>query len=611
MELVEKAYYYAKRAHEGQKRASGEPYFVHPYNVALILADLMLDAATIAGGLLHDVVEDCGVAGSVIGDEFGQEVALLVDGVTKLTRLDFSNKEERQTESIRKMILAMARDMRVVLIKLADRLHNMRTLEYRAPDKQLRVARETLDIYAPLAHRLGIYTIKGELEDLCLKYIDEKMYNELIERLGAEQAVREARILHVIETLHKRLEEEGIKADISGRPKHIYSIYKKMVLQNRPFEQIYDILAIRVIVDNVGDCYSALGIVHTYWHTIPGRYKDYISVPKPNNYQSLHTSVLGEEGMPFEVQIRTWDMHSTAEYGIAAHWRYKEGRQSASDLDDRMRWMRRLLDWQNDVRDSKDFVEQLKVDLFADTVLVFTPKGEVIDMPKGATPIDYAYRIHSAVGNKCVGCKVNGRMVQLNTELQTGDIVEILTAPSARGPSLDWLKIVKTTQAKNRINAWFRRELKDEHIVRGREALEREARRQGVDFNRLFKTEYIEVLNKRYGFSAPEDMYAAVGYAAVTSQQIVNRLMEEERKHEKSLAAKSEGGIGDSEEKGCTYSHHGRGRVCSGRGRHGGAHRQMLHAGAGGRYRGLRYAGPGRLGASAGLQQYAGPRRGV
>ena len=450
--LVEKAYHFAQEAHEGQMRKSGEPYFIHPLTVAGILARLMLDAPTIAAGLLHDTVEDCEeITLDVITREFGQEVALLVDGVTKLKRLDFSSRVEQQAESIRKMILAMSKDIRVVLIKLADRMHNMRTLKAQKPESQRRIAQETLDIYAPLAHRLGVYKIKQELEDLCLRYLDPEGYQNLAVKVGMKRAEREENIRAVMKILSEKIQEMNIRFEIDGRPKHFYSIYRKMVYQNKPFEQIFDLIALRVLVDSVQDCYAVLGIVHTLWKQIPNRFKDYISMPKPNMYQSLHTTVIGENGMPFEVQIRTHEMHRIAEYGIAAHWRYKEGKQAADGLDNKLYWLRQILDWQNDMRDSEEFIKSLKVDLFSDEIFVFTPKGEIVDLPRGATPIDFAYRIHSAVGNKCVGAKVNGRIVTLDAQLDTGDFVEIITQQNSKGPSRDWLKIVKTSQAKAKI----------------------------------------------------------------------------------------------------------------------------------------------------------------
>ncbi len=536
VELVEKAYHFAEEAHAGQKRKSGEPYFIHPRTVAGILADLMLDAPTIAAGLLHDTVEDCeNVTLEVIEKEFGQEVALLVDGVTKLKRLDFTSRVEQQAESIRKMILAMSKDIRVVLIKLADRLHNMRTLKSQPPESQKRIAQETLDIYAPIAHRLGVYKIKQELEDLCLRYLDPEGYQNLIVKVGMKRAEREANIRAVISTLSDKIKEMNIHYEIDGRPKHFYSIYRKMVLQHKPFEQIFDLIAIRVLVDTVQDCYAVLGIVHTLWKQVPNRFKDYISTPKPNMYQSLHTTVVGENGMPFEVQIRTYEMHRIAEYGIAAHWRYKEGKQVADGLDNKLYWLRQILDWQNDTRDSEEFIKSLKVDLFSDEVFVFTPKGEIIDLPKGATPIDFAYRIHSAVGNKCVGAKVNGRIVTLDTPLNTGDFVEIITQQNSKGPSRDWLKIVKTSQAKAKIRNFYKKELKEENIASGKQMLEYEAKRQALNLPTLLKPELCDPILHKYSFADLDDLYAAVGCGGITAAQIVTRLREEQKSREKPL----------------------------------------------------------------------------
>ena len=534
--LVEKAYYFAEKAHEGQMRKSGEPYFIHPVIVSGILARLMLDAPTIAAGLLHDTVEDCEeVTLEVIEKEFGQEVALLVDGVTKLKRLDFTSRVEQQAESIRKMILAMSKDIRVVLIKLADRLHNMRTLKSQPPASQKRISQETLDIYAPLAHRLGVYKIKQELEDLCLRYLDPEGYHNLIEKVGMKRAEREENIKNVIEMLSEKIRETNIYFEIDGRPKHFYSIYRKMVLQHKPFEQIFDLIAMRVLVNSVQDCYAVLGIVHTLWKQVPNRFKDYISMPKPNMYQSLHTTVVGENGMPFEVQIRTFEMHRIAEYGIAAHWRYKEGKQVADGLDQKMYWLRQILEWQNETRDSEEFIKSLKVDLFSDEIFVFTPKGEIIDLPSGANPIDFAYRIHSAVGNKCVGAKVNGRIVTLDTPLKTGDFVEIITQQNSKGPSRDWLKIVRTSQAKAKIRAFYKKELKEENIANGKQMLDLEAKRQGCTSSALFKSEYYDPILRKFSFVDLDDLYAAVGCGGITAAQIITRLREEQRSKEKPL----------------------------------------------------------------------------
>ena len=540
--LVEKAYHFAENAHAGQKRKSGEPYFIHPCFVASILTELMIDPPTIAAGLLHDTVEDCeGVTLSMLSEEFGDEVARLVDGVTKLNKLNFETREEAQAESLRKMILAMSKDIRVVLIKLADRLHNMRTLKFQPHDRQVAIARETLDIYAPLAHRLGVYAIKTELEDLSLRYIDPEGYEMLVQKVGMKRAEREANIRTVIEELSAKLDEAGIHYDVDGRPKHFYSIYRKMVVLNKPFDQIYDLIAIRVIVDTVQDCYAVLGIVHTLWNQIPGRFKDYISVPKANMYQSLHTTVVGGRRMPFpfEVQIRTWEMHRIAEYGIAAHWRYKEG-NTASDLDSKLYWVRQILDWQTDTRDSKEFVDTLKTDLFSEEVFLFTPKGDVISMAKGATPLDFAYAIHSAVGNKCVGAKVNGRIVPLDTELQTGDRVEIMTSSNSKGPSTDWLRICKTPQAKAKIRAFLKKELRGENIEVGRSMIEHECKRRGVVMSDLLKPEYYEGLLRKYGFQELDDIFGSVGYGGMASAYVVTRLMEEQRQREPAAPPKIE-----------------------------------------------------------------------
>lgn len=529
MDLVRRAYAFAEKAHESQKRKSGDPYFVHPCSVAVILADLMLDATTIAAGLLHDCVEDVeGVSIQTIQEMFGQEVALLVDGVTKLSQLNFSSREEQQAESLRKMFLAMAKDIRVVLIKLADRLHNMRTLKYQKPERQIPIARETLDIYAPLAHRLGVYTIKWELEDLSLRYLDPDGYYDLVAKVGMRREERERLIASVTQQLQDKLRKAGVKAEIDGRPKHFYSIYKKMKSQNKTFDQINDLIAIRVIVNTQQDCYYALGVVHTLWPQVPGRFKDYISVPKANMYQSLHTTVVNQ-GSPFEVQIRTFEMHRTAEYGIAAHWRYKEGKQ-LDELDHKLSWLRRILDWQNEARDSSDFGELLKFDLFADEVFVFTPKGDVISLPRGATPLDFAYRIHSAIGNRCIGAKVNGRIVSLSSALETGDFVEVMTSSSSHGPSRDWLNIVKTSEAKAKIRAWLKREERDENISKGKEMLMAEAKKQGYSLSQLTKNDILDVVFKRYSVFTLDDLYATIGFGGLSTIQVFNRMAEEYKK---------------------------------------------------------------------------------
>ena len=530
MDLVRRAYDFAENAHANQFRKSGDPYFCHPCAVSTILCDLMLDATTVAAGLLHDCVEDVeGVTLQLVAEKFGQEVALLVDGVTKLEKQNFSSREEAQAETLRKMFLAMAKDIRVVLIKLADRLHNMRTLKSQKPERQVPIARETLDIYAPLAHRLGVYAIKGELEDLSLKYIDPEAFSELVRLVGMKRNEREQLVNQVMQELKSELHEAGIhKCEISGRPKHLYSIYKKMKSQNKTFDQIHDLIAVRVLVNTKTDCYHALGVVNSIWPQVPGRFKDYISVPKANMYQSLHTTVVNQ-GRPFEVQIRTFEMHRTAEYGIAAHWRYKEG-NAADALDSKLSWLRRILDWQSDERDAATFGEMLKVDLFADEVLVFTPKGDVVSLPKGATPLDFAYRIHSAVGNRCIGAKVNHRIVPLTAQLNTGDFVEVMTSSSSRGPSRDWLNIVKTSEAKAKIRAWLKKEERDTNISHGKDMLEREAKRLGYQLSMLNKPELIETLYKRYSVASLEDIYAMVGFGGLSTQQVLNRLIEEYRR---------------------------------------------------------------------------------
>ena len=537
MDLVRRAYQYAEKAHENQKRKSGEPYFSHPCAVAVILTDLMLDATTIAAGLLHDCVEDVdGVTQETIRQEFGQEVELLVDGVTKLSQLNFASREEAQAETLRKMFLAMAKDIRVVLIKLADRLHNMRTLKYQKPERQIPIARETLDIYAPLAHRMGVYTIKWELEDLSLRYIDPEGYQELVRLVGMKREERERLIADVSQQLSVRLREAGIKAEITGRPKHFYSIYKKMKTQNKTFDQINDLIALRVLVNTQQDCYFVLGVVHTMWPQVPGRFKDYISMPKANMYQSLHTTVVNQ-GKPFEVQIRTFDMHRTAEYGIAAHWRYKEGRANENELDQKLSWLRRILDWQSDVRDPGEFGELAKVDLFADEVFVFTPKGDVISLPRGATPLDFAYRIHSAVGNRCIGAKVNGRIVPLAAQLQTGDFVEVMTSANSHGPSRDWLNIVKTSEAKAKIRAWLKKEQRDVNIPLGKDMLEKEAKRLGYSMSQLLKGDAPAIIEKRFSAQTLDDIYAMVGFGGLSCAQVVNRLVDEYKKNNKAEEA--------------------------------------------------------------------------
>jgi len=547
-ELVERAYEFAKKAHEGQHRISGELYIFHPLEVAMILADLELDTTTIAAGLLHDVVEDTPFTLEDITREFGEEIALLVDGVTKLGKLEFKTKEEQQAENLRKMFLAMAKDIRVILIKLADRLHNMRTLKYLPQEKQKEIARETLDIFAPLAHRLGIYKIKWELEDLSFRFLEPEHYYELVEKVAKKRREREEHINKMIAILGERLAAAGIKAEIQGRPKHFYSIYKKMKEQNKSFEQIYDLTAVRVIVSSVRDCYAALGVIHTLWKPLPGRFKDYIAMPKPNMYQSLHTTVIDSSGEPLEIQIRTYEMHKTAEYGIAAHWRYKEGNK-ADDFDKKLSWLREILDWQRDLRDAREFMESLKIDLFSDEVYVFTPKGDVIDLPAGSCPIDFAYRIHTDIGNRCVGAKVNGKIVPLDYKLKNGDIVEIITSAHSNGPSRDWLQFVKSTQAKNKIRQWFKRERREENINRGKEMLEKEAKRQGYDIYQLINQDFMDKLLKRLSFQNTEDLFAAVGYGGISAPQAVQKILEEYKKNVKFDKTELEGARGEQRTK--------------------------------------------------------------
>lgn len=534
LELLDKAYEIAKGAHEGQKRESGEEYISHPLEVAHILADLELDCPTIIAGLLHDTVEDTSCTFDQIKEQFGEEIANLVDGVTKLDKIPYTTKEEQQAENLRKMFLAMAKDLRVILIKLADRLHNMHTLKYKPLDKQIEKARETLEIYAPLANRLGISKVKWELEDICLRYLHPDEYYDLVEKISTKRREREAFIAQIKDEINIRTTELGIETQITGRPKHFYSIYRKMERQNKTLEQIYDLFAIRVIVNSVKDCYAVLGLVHDLYKPMPGRFKDYIAMPKPNMYQSLHTTLIGHGGQPFEVQIRTWDMHKVAEIGIAAHWRYKEGTTGESSLDNKLVWLRQMLEWQKETKDANEFVETVKVDLFADEVFVFTPKGDVVNLPAGSNPIDFAYAIHSAVGNKMMGARVNGEIVKLATPLKNGDIVEVLTSSNVHGPSRDWLKIVKSSQARNKINQWFKKENREENIIRGKEIIERELKKQGLTYNQLFKNEWVELMLKKFNFNSLEDTFSAVGYGGIGASKVVTKLKEEYKKTLKS-----------------------------------------------------------------------------
>jgi len=524
VEPLMRAYVFAAKAHKGQERVSGEPYLSHPLEVAGILAELRLDTGTVAAGLLHDVVEDTHSTLTEIKDLFGGEVATVVDGVTKLSRIPFSTREEAQAENIRKMILAMSKDIRVILVKLADRLHNMRTLDPLPEGKRRLIARETLDIYAPLAHRLGISWIKAELEDLALRHLDTQAYEELSTLIARKRKEREGDIAEAIRLLESKLAEVEIKAQITGRPKHFYSIYKKMREQKKAFDEIYDLTAVRVITSSLKDCYGTLGVIHTLWKPISHRFKDFIAVPKSNGYQSLHTTVIGPKGDPVEIQIRTKEMHRVAEEGIAAHWKYKEGKSGIDPADQSFVWLRQLMEWQRDLKDSKEFLETLRVDLFPDEVYVFTPRGDVRQFPKGATPIDFAFAIHTDVGLRCVGAKISGRLVPLRTELQNGDIVEIVTSPN-HVPSKDWLKIVKTPRARSKIRQWIKNEERARSISLGRDLLEKEIRRLGKSPNQLLRPEAVAMALERYGFAADEELFAALGYGKVSPRQAVGRLL--------------------------------------------------------------------------------------
>lgn len=542
VKLVEKAYHFAEDAHQGQQRMSGEPYFYHPMHVAGILVELMLDAPSIVAGFLHDTVEDVvGISVEIIEKNFGKEIADLVDGVTKIGRLDFADREDQKAESLRKMILAMGKDIRVILVKLADRLHNMRTLAYQPADRQVAIARETLDIYAPIAHRLGVYRIKQEIEDLALRYIDAEGYRDVANKVGQKRIEREAQIKAIIETLTEKIKEIGINSfEIAGRPKHLYSIYRKMVMQNKSFDQIYDLIAIRVLVNSVQDCYAVLGVAHTIWIQMPGRFKDYISMPKSNMYQSLHTTLIGGRTIPspFEVQIRTYEMNKVAEFGIAAHWNYKEGASDKKD-DKKFYWLRQILDWQSEARDSKEFYNGLKTELYADEIFVFTPKGDILNLQRGATPLDFAYRIHSQVGNACTGAKINGKMVPLATELQNGDRIEVLTSSQSKGPSLDWLNVVKTQQAKAKIRQYFKRELKSENIQLGHDILENEAKRRGAKLGDLLKAEFLNPLLERYSLADLDSLFSIVGCRGITSIQVISKLQEEQRRVQELIQKKN------------------------------------------------------------------------
>ncbi|RRJ67081.1 bifunctional (p)ppGpp synthetase/guanosine-3',5'-bis(diphosphate) 3'-pyrophosphohydrolase [Paenibacillus oralis] len=535
LQRIRVAYEFAEQAHHGQVRKSGEPYILHPLAVADIVVNMQMDALSIIAALLHDVVEDTTVSLKEIQEQFGNDCALLVDGLTKLERIKFRSKEEQQNENYRKMFIAMAQDIRVIVIKLADRLHNMRTLKYQSEESQRRIAYETLEIFCPIANRLGISAIKWEMEDIALRYLNPQQYYRIANLMRKKRAEREEYIKNVIARIAEKLEEMGVQADLSGRPKHIYSVYKKMTTKNKQFNEIYDLLAIRIIVDNIKDCYATLGIIHTLWKPMPGRFKDYIAMPKANMYQSLHTTVVGPNGEPTEVQIRTWEMHRTAEYGIAAHWAYKEG-SGANGLVNKITFFNEILELQHEAKDASEFVESLKMDFFSDLVFVFTPSGEVIELPAGSVPLDFAYRIHTEVGNRTIGAKVNGRIVPLDHRLKTGDIVEILTSKHSYGPSQDWLKIAQSSHARSKIKQWFKKEKREENVEKGREAIERELKRAGLEPPSFMTDEKLLEAARKYAFNDIDDMLSAIGFGGITASQVVTKLTEKLRKEQEEAA---------------------------------------------------------------------------
>lgn len=527
LELTERAYVFSGRAHEGQYRDSGDVFFKHPYEVAKILADLELDVVTIAAGLLHDVLEDTEVTHEELEAEFGQEIVQLVDGVTKLSKIPFQSSEEHQARSLRKMFLAMAEDLRVVLIKLADRLHNMRTLRHLPPDRQKKIAHETLEIYTPLAHRLGMFSLKWEMEDLALRYLDPKGYYDLVAKIARKRQEREGELEEIMTTLRAKLAEMEVEGEIQGRPKHFYSIYQKMKQQGRDIQEIYDLVAVRVIVDSIRDCYAVLGMVHTMWKPIPGRFKDYIAMPKSNLYQSLHTTVIGPRGEPLEIQIRTWEMHRIAEKGIAAHWLYKEGGEKHREFEEKVAWLRQVMEWLRELKDPDDFMETLRIDLFEDEVFVFTPKGEVKSLPAGSTPVDFAFEVHTDIGLHCTGAKVNGRLVPLDYKLSNGEFVEIMTSKNAK-PTRDWLSFVKTSKARSKIRAWVKDDEREEITERGRQMLEREVKRLGLDMKDVLKPEAVAETLRRYGLGNLDDLLAAIGYGKTGVSQALSKLLGKE-----------------------------------------------------------------------------------